>query len=578
VDHIQEQLAHYAAGIGVDAIPRATLHEACVRVIDTLGALIGGFADEPCRMARALAADMPVAAGASIIGTRVRAPLDVAAFVNGTTSRSAEINDVYHRPGSKNGHPSDVIMPLLAVAEHAHISGRDFLAGVAIAYEIYLRFADQFDSRAFDATNFCSIAVAAVAGRLLGLPRAQIAEAISIAAVPNNALNQSRTGHLTMWKSVAAGQAGRAGVFAALLAQKGMRGAHEPFTGKHGWCNNVARKTLSFDVVVGGGVEFKIHETIIKPRMACLHTLAPILAPKKRHQTQWPRWRHRVRHGRGLSCQRARGGHTGKSRRCGSPLESGFTRNRRSQHSYCVAATLRDGSVTSRSFDDAHLRDPLLRGVLAKTELVENAAYTVAYEKMPVQYRCRVTATLRDGEQIIGETGGEHGDLSEHKSDDEIAMKFRTFVTPQLGVARTDFLLEKLWQLQSARDMAEIPPLFVMRPHDNQRFALRRCTDSGGSERRRAKLSIEAVAYHDRLRAGRRCRFHRAPDRATFANAAASRPAGDRRKPRRCWQYAGDRPRCDVAAGWLHTDADFRGWAWCSRRVARSCRTTWSAI
>src|SRR3954452_20543378 len=41
-----------------------------------------------------------------------------------------------------------------------------------------------------------------------------------------------RTGHLSMWKAVAAGQSGRAGVFAALLAKAGMRGPHMPFEGK----------------------------------------------------------------------------------------------------------------------------------------------------------------------------------------------------------------------------------------------------------------------------------------------------------------------------------------------------------
>jgi len=463
VDPIQRQLADYAAGLAIGTIPRATMHEASVRVIDTLGALVGGFFDEPCRMARALAADAPVAGGVAIIGTRLRVPPDVAAFVNGTTSRSAEINDVYHRPGSKNGHPSDVIMPLIAVAERARCSGREVLAAVVVAYEIYLCFADQFDSRAFDATNFCSIGVAAAAGRLLGLPVEQIAEALSIAAVPNNALNQSRTGHLTMWKSVAAGQAGRAGVFAALLAQKGMRGAHEPFTGRHGWCNNVARKSFTLEAMGGETGEFKIHETIIKPRMACLHTLAPILAAEKAAAKLT---------GRIGDIERVTVEVYRANERAVATLEKAGGANHHwnpdsretADHSipYCVAATLVDGSVSTHSFDAAHLRDPVLRGVLAKTELVENAAYTTAYEKMPVQYRCRVSATLHGGEQVTGESGGEHGDLSEHKTNDEIAAKFRKFVAPQLGAARTDSILEKLWQLQSVRDMAEIPPLFVM--------------------------------------------------------------------------------------------------------------------
>ena len=66
-----------------------------------------------------------------------------------------------------------------------------------------------------------------------------------MAVVPNNALNQARTGHLSMWKAVAAGQSGTAGVFAALLAQAGMKGPHAPFEGKAGWCNHVARQVAS---------------------------------------------------------------------------------------------------------------------------------------------------------------------------------------------------------------------------------------------------------------------------------------------------------------------------------------------
>ena len=102
-----------------------------------------------------------------------------------------------------------------------------------------------------------------------------------MATVPNGALNQSRTGHLTMWKSMASGQAGRARVFAAQLAAKGMRGASEPFTGRHGWCANVAKGEVKLDAMGGAQTPFRINDTLIKPRMACLHTLAPILAAEK---------------------------------------------------------------------------------------------------------------------------------------------------------------------------------------------------------------------------------------------------------------------------------------------------------
>src|SRR3954449_10243068 len=111
-DQIQAQLSGYAAQLSYDAIDEATRHAAKVRVIDTLGALIGGFDGEPCRVGREIAARSPHTNGATVIGTRLTTSPDLAAFVNGTTARYVEMNDVYHWPGSAGGHPSDVLMPI----------------------------------------------------------------------------------------------------------------------------------------------------------------------------------------------------------------------------------------------------------------------------------------------------------------------------------------------------------------------------------------------------------------------------------------------------------------------------------
>jgi len=138
-DRIQNALSGYAARLSNDDIDEATAHAAKVRVIDTLGALIGGFDGEPCRIARQVAARMPQAGGATVIGTTLTTSPDLAAFVNGTTARYVEMNDVYHWPGSSGGHPSDVVMPILAAAESVRASGRDFITALVLGYYIYMR-------------------------------------------------------------------------------------------------------------------------------------------------------------------------------------------------------------------------------------------------------------------------------------------------------------------------------------------------------------------------------------------------------------------------------------------------------
>jgi len=454
-DVIQSQLSGYAARLRYEDLDRDTMHAAKVRVIDTLGSLIGGFFGEASLTARNVAARMPQSAGATVIGTRLTTSPDVAAFVNGTTARYVEMNDVYHWPGSSGGHPSDILMPVFGVAESVRASGKDLILAVVLGYEIYLRMSDAIRTPGFDCANFCCMGAALGAGKLLGLSPEQLAEGLSMAVVPNNALNQARTGHLSMWKAVAAGQAGRAGVFAALLAQAGMKGPHAPFEGKAGWCNHVARKSFTLETFGGGATPFKIHDTLIKPRASCATTISSILAAEKAAANlaspdQIDKVTVEV-------YERAKAG-MGTGEHHWNP-DSRET----ADHSipYVVAASIIDKRLTPSSFGDARLWSPELRALLPKIEVVTNDDYTAAYERVPVQHCTRVTVALRSGEHLVGEAGGDKGDLSQPKTDAQIEDKFRTLTEGVLGAKRVDTALDALWNLDSAEDVSRIPPLLV---------------------------------------------------------------------------------------------------------------------
>ncbi|MBI3044521.1 MAG: MmgE/PrpD family protein [Betaproteobacteria bacterium] len=130
---------------------------------------------------------------------------------------------------------------------------------------------------------------------------------------------------------------------------------------------------------------------------------------------------------------------------------------------YTVAAALMDGRVTPRSFDDAHLRDPALHALIRKIEVVENEEFTKAYERVPVQHHTRVTVVTASGERIVDESRGDRGDdLSDRKSDAQIAAKFRELAGGALGDKRVDAILDRLWRLEDLRSMAELPALFVL--------------------------------------------------------------------------------------------------------------------
>jgi 2-methylcitrate dehydratase len=74
----------------------------------------------------------------------------------------------------------------------------------------------------------------------MSLSAEQTTQAINLAATPNIALRQTRAGELSMWKGCAAANATRNGVFAALLARKGMTGPSPVFEGEMGFFKQVA--------------------------------------------------------------------------------------------------------------------------------------------------------------------------------------------------------------------------------------------------------------------------------------------------------------------------------------------------
>ncbi len=453
VDSIQQRLTSYACALDYDQLSPEAIHAAKVRVIDTLGVLIAGYDAEPSRIARILAAEMPHPSGATVIGSRMKTSPDLAAFANATAARYWELTDAYHWPGAFGGHASDVLTPVLAAAEYAQASGRDFITAAVLAYEVYLRFNDIFDNFGFDHTNMCCLATAMAAGKLLRLSPQQMSHCISMAIVPNVALRVSRMGQLSMWKAAATGQAGRAGIFAAQLARAGMEGPHLPFEGKSGWCDHVALKRLTLDTMGGNGTPFKILHTSIKMRPSIGLGVTLILATEKISPLNMQKVKHVL-----VELNRRAKNEMGTGAYNWSP-ETKET----ADHSaaYLAGVTMMDGTVTPRSYDEAHLRNPQLHALMQKIEVVENEEFTRVYVQAAVQ-RARVTVEMENGERLLGESGGDKDNLSAPKSDAQIVEKFHGLTEDALGAARANSIVERLWGLEKIGNAATIPPDFVL--------------------------------------------------------------------------------------------------------------------
>lgn len=160
-----------------------------------------------------------------LLGRKERLGMLDAAFVNGTAGHALDYDDTSK---SLSGHPTVIIIPgLLALAEATGASGKDLTDAYIIGVEAATRFARgvnfQHYEKGWHPTATLGIFGAAVAASvMLKSDEAQIADAISISASLASGI---KANFGTSTKPLHAGIAARNGLFAALMAARGVNGS-----------------------------------------------------------------------------------------------------------------------------------------------------------------------------------------------------------------------------------------------------------------------------------------------------------------------------------------------------------------
>jgi len=443
MDSTIEQLAEYAAGLRYKDVGPDAVHQCKRRLIDTLGCLAGGFDARPSVIARSLARGARGNPSARILGTQERSTPELAAFANGVMMRYLDFNDATF--GKSAGHPSDVFAAVLAVADSLRADGRSAITASVLAYEVFCSFSESVQrEQGWDHVVFGVVACAAGAGKLLGLSRAKMGNAIALAIIPNMALEQTRTGELSMWKGCAAANAARNGVFAARLAQEGLTGPAQAIDGKWGLWHPLGK--FQWQPFGGRGVPFRITGTHIKYFPAVVHAQTPITVALELHgqarpeeieaiaiDTYWVAERYVDR---------------------GNALWHPGTRET-ADHSipYCVVAAIVDGAVTEETFSAKRIRDPRIAALLERTTIRENPAFTRAH---PGEWPCRIELTLRGGKKRIAEAPYFKGHAQRPLSDAEVEEKFRSLAEPLLGRRAADAVLAAAWRLDKLADVGDL--------------------------------------------------------------------------------------------------------------------------
>lgn len=396
--------------------------DACINhILDSIGCAAGGFSAMPCRIARSIAASAHSVSGASAFGLAESTTPEYAVFANSTAVRQLDYNDTYAGKVVGGGHPSDMIPAILAGVEMAGGSGRDLILGVYIAYEIFGAIADTIPLRdlGFDQGVNVAVSAAAAVGRVTGLPEDRLANAISLALMPNLPLRVVRTGELSHWKGSAAPHAAAMAVWAVRLAGEGMTAPLDPFDGVDG----LTRFTGDIDLrSVGNLIEDRsaVERCLIKFYPSELSSQVPIgviiemrdrVAPEKiesihvdSHYMAW----HEI--GGGQDDVEAKWNPRTKET---------------ADHSlpYLLAVALLDGDVTVDSFEESRFDDPRVHEVMRKITIAADDELERRFRSPIQEMVARLQVKLDDGTVLTEEGTFPRGHWRNPMTDEELDRK-----------------------------------------------------------------------------------------------------------------------------------------------------------
>jgi 2-methylcitrate dehydratase PrpD len=228
------QLAEWLSALRWPALPPRQQELAVLRVLDSVGLMLGGTDTEASSIARAYAARQGEGR-CTMIGGERPATAGWAAFANGIAAHCWDFDDTF--PDSVVHPGSIVVSTALAVGEDVGASGADILAAIAGGYEIAARLGRigerRFHNRGFHASGiFAPVIAAFVAGRLMRLPPAAIASAAGLAtSMSGGLLAFLEDGAWSKWLHFGWGNFG--GILAAGLAADDFRGPLGGIDGRH---------------------------------------------------------------------------------------------------------------------------------------------------------------------------------------------------------------------------------------------------------------------------------------------------------------------------------------------------------
>ena len=439
---ISRQISEFAVGLKYDDLPQEVVTEVKRYLYDSIGCAYGGYHTRDVNILRDIYKDMGGKQEATVIGFGDKIPAVNATLVNSLMIRALDFNDIYWKEDPS--HPSDLIPAALNVGEMVDASMKEVIVAIVLAYEFEQRLCEfavpGVRERKWHHATLTQFVSPIVAGKLLGLTVDQMTNAIGINGSHNHTVGCPTAGKLTMMKNTVDPLAVQAGVFAALMAQKGYSGTTAIFEGKEGLMD-VYGPDWDLQKLAGGlGESFKILECGMKafPTEALTHThITATLKAIINNDINYDDIEQVTVTTIARACDILFDPHKYRP-------ESRET----ADHSlpYCIAAAIIDRQITTDTFSDEKLEDPRIWEVIDKIK----GDASLEFEKMfPAKQPSKVVVRTKDGKEFSEYLEYPKGDPREPMTIDDLKAKFNALSGKLLPPERQDEIREMIFNCET---------------------------------------------------------------------------------------------------------------------------------
>ena len=419
-----QALADYISGLTYRNIPHEVVAHIKLCIIDSLGCALFGSTLSWGKIITSFTKEMGKGKGALIWGDGAEVPSTNAPLANGTLIHSFEMDDL-HRVGVI--HPGAEAIP----AADALIRRAGYEVGCRVGMT---GGASQLRRGFHPSATSGTFAAGAAAAKMLQLDPVKTLHTLGIAGTQAAGLMAAQ--HSSMVKRMHPGRSAQAGVYGALLANKGFTGIEDVLEASYGgfcstFCDNPNLSHLTQDL----GERFETLNVGCKPYPCCGSNHTSIDALKKilrDHSEVCAENVDKIR----IRTTRATKLHVGWS------YEPKSMTTAQMNLPFCVAALLHDRDFFVDQVTEKSIRSEAVLQTTRKIEVVEDSEFEALGDEG--RHGVNLEVQLQDGRNYSEKVFHAKGSDKHPMSRDEVLQKFRLLASRVLSRSRVEKLEDRL--------------------------------------------------------------------------------------------------------------------------------------